>query len=211
MPRRAFDEHPSRCMQRRRGRGAFGSVSMAREKEEAGMESDEQLMDQYLSGDVRAFARLHARHEPLVRRLVTRNVFRTADVDDLVQQTFLQLHASRASYLRGERLKPWLCTMARNVCRDYGRRKRRRPETACEMDDLSAEAQSRLPGELEQTWAPLAAALESLSAATRQIFHEHFMEDRALVDIARDLRTNPSTVRVRMHRGCRQLRAALAV
>jgi RNA polymerase sigma factor (sigma-70 family) len=175
------------------------------------MQSDEQLMEHYLSGDARAFAQLHARHEPLVRRVVARNVFRAADVDDLVQQTFMQLHASRASYRCGERLKPWLCAMARNVCRDYGRRKKRRPEVAFEMDHLSAEMPSRLPGELEHACAPLTAALASLSAATQRIFHEHFMEDRPLVEIARDLRTNPTTVRVRMHRGCRQLRAALAV
>lgn len=174
------------------------------------MQSDEQLMEQYLRGDMRAFGQLHARHEPLVRRVVARNVFRAVDIDDLVQQTFLQLHASRASYRSGERLKPWLCAVARNVCRDYGRRKKRRPETAFEMDDLSAERPSPLPGELEHAWAPLGAALASLSAVTQRIFHEHFVEDRPLVDIARELRTNPSTVRVRMHRGCRQLRAALA-
>ena len=174
------------------------------------MQSDEQLMEQYLNGDMGAFETLHARHEPLVRRVVMRHVFRTADVDDLVQQTFMQLHAARARYRRGERLKPWLCTMTLNVCRDYGRRKQRRPEVAFEMDDLTADSSSRPADELEQTWGPLAAALASLSAATQKIFHEHFMEDRALVDIARDLRTNPTTVRVRMHRGCRQLRAALA-
>lgn len=174
------------------------------------MQSDEQLMEQYLSGDERAFTRLHVRHEPLVRRVVERNVFRRADVDDLVQQTFLQLHASRARYRRGERLRPWLCTMARNVCRDYGRHRRRRPEVGVDMDDLSIESPSRTPCELELSSVPLATALASLSESTRQIVHAHFVEDRALVDIARDLRTNPTTIRVRMHRGCRQLRAALA-
>lgn len=174
------------------------------------MQSDEQLMDDYLNGDERAFTELHSRHEPTVRRVIARNVFRVADVDDLVQQTFMQLHAARASFRRGQRLKPWLCVMALNVCRDYGRRRKRRPEISFEMDGLSPERPSRLPGELEQAWEPLAAALASLSTVTQKIFHEHFVEERALVDIARDLGTNPATVRVRMHRGRQQLRAALA-
>ena len=174
------------------------------------MQSDEQLMEQYLSGDERAFATLYARYEPLVRRLVKHHVFRSADLDDLVQQTFTQLHAARTSFRRGERLKPWLCTMARNVCHDYGRRRMRRPEVTYEMDTLHVAQPAQLPGELQESCVPLAAALASLSVFTRQIFHQHFMEGRALVDIARELNTNPSTVRVRVHRGCLQLRAALA-
>jgi RNA polymerase sigma factor (sigma-70 family) len=174
------------------------------------MHTDEQLMEQYLDGDHGAFAVLHARYEPIVRRLVTRNVFQRAEVDDLVQQTFTQLHAFRAGFRRGERLKPWVCTVARNVCRDHGRRTKRRPEVGRDMDDLSVDEPTLLPGELNQQRAPLAAALASLSDPTRTIFQQHFLEERPLVDIAHDLETNPSTVRVRLHRGFHQLRAAMA-
>ncbi len=174
------------------------------------MYTDEQLMDQYRNGDERAFSLLHARYRPLVQRIVQRHVFRSADVEDLVQHTFAQLHAARDSYRSGELLRPWLCTMALNACRDYGRRAKRRPELSFDMDVLAVHMPEELPGERNEVRAPLIAALDSLSEVTRQIFQEHFLADRALVDIARDLGANPSTVRVRMHRGCRQLREALA-
>jgi RNA polymerase sigma-70 factor (ECF subfamily) len=174
------------------------------------MDSDEQLMQRYLDGDQRAFPALHARYRALLSRIVRRHVFRAADVDDLVQQAFTQLHASRAQYRQGEPVRPWLCTIALNVCRDHARRRQRRPETSYEMDTLTTEPSAAVPGELKQQLAPLEAALASLSEVTQQIFHEHFMADRALVDIARDIGANPSTVRVRMHRGCAELRAALA-
>lgn len=168
------------------------------------MQSDEQLMERYLAGDQRAFAALHARHEPLVRRIVTRAGMRTDEVDDLTQQTFVRLHTARARYRSGERLKPWLCAMARNVCRDHGRRRRRRPEITVELDELSADAPLAM-----EARGPLLAALDALSEPTRRIFHQHFLEDRALVDIARELGTKPGTLRVRVHRGCQQLREAL--
>jgi RNA polymerase sigma-70 factor (ECF subfamily) len=174
------------------------------------MFTDEQLMQQYLDGDKRAFSQLYTRYRPIVTRVVQRHVFRAADVEDLVQQAFTQLHASRGNYRRGEPLRPWLCAVAANVCRDYGRRRSRRPEASYDMDTLSTSVPGVLPGELRQTYAPLAAALESLSAVTRQIFHEHFLADRTLVDIARELGENPTTVRVRVHRGCQALRASLA-
>lgn len=174
------------------------------------MRTDEQLMESYRSGSEQAFVELYERLQPVVRRVVQRHVFRSGDVDDVVQQAFLQLHVSRAQYRVGERLRPWLFTMAVNLCRDYGRRKQRRPESALDMDLLGSLAAPMPEGdELREQSAPLAAALESLSAVTQQIFREHFMEERALIDIARDLGANPSTVRVRLHRGCRELRATL--
>lgn len=174
------------------------------------MQSDEQLMEQYVDGDQRSFAVLHARHEPLVRRIVARAGFRAADADDLVQQTFTQLHAARARYRSGERLEPWLCAMTRNVCRDHGRKRKRRPEVACDVAVLIEATPAPVPAEPAPTRGPLVAALEVLSEPTRRIFHQHFLEDRALVDIARDLGAKPSTVRVQVHRGCQQLREALA-
>ncbi|MDB4988562.1 MAG: polymerase sigma-70 factor, subfamily [Myxococcaceae bacterium] len=174
------------------------------------MQSDEQLMQQYLDGDERAFAALYTRYKPIVTRVVERHVFRKADVEDLVQQAFTRLHAARSNYRVGEPLRPWLCIITVNVCRDYGRRRARRPEASYDMDLLGTSSATSLPGELRQAHAPLAAALESLSAVTRQIFQQHFLAERPLVDIARELGENPSTVRVRMHRGCQLLRASLA-
>lgn len=174
------------------------------------MHTDEQLMQKYLDGDERAFSELYARYKPVVTRVVQRHVFRKADVEDLVQQAFTQLHAARANYRVGEPLRPWLCIMTANLCRDYGRRRARRPEASYDMDLLSTASSALLPGEARQSYVPLAAALESLSAVTRQIFQAHFLADRSLVEIARELGENPSTVRVRMHRGCQALRASLA-
>jgi len=170
------------------------------------MRTDEQLMENYVLGDLRAFDALYARYQPIVRRLVQRHVFRASEVDDLVQQTFMQLHVSRGGYRTGEKLRPWLCTIAVNLCRDHARRQKRRPETALDMDALGGVEPAFMPGELRQSCAPLLAALDSLSQVTQQIFRKHFIEERALVDIARDLGAKPTTVRVRLHRGCAELR-----
>jgi len=167
-------------------------------------------MQRYLDGDERAFSELYARYKPVVTRVVARHVFRKADIEDLVQQAFAQLHVARANYRPGESLRPWLCIMTANLCRDYGRRRARRPEAHYDMELLGSATSALLPGEARQSYAPLVAALESLSAVTRQIFQEHFVADRPLVEIARELGENPNTVRVRVHRGCQTLRASLA-
>jgi RNA polymerase sigma factor (sigma-70 family) len=67
------------------------------------------------------------------------------------------------------------------------------------------------PVEIEEPNSALEAAFEHLSEITQRIMEEHFMRDRSLVEIASELGENPSTVRVRLHRGCRKLRAQLVV
>jgi RNA polymerase sigma factor (sigma-70 family) len=177
-----------------------------REREKVNMRTDEQLMEHYVLGDQCAFDALYARYEPVVRRVVRRSVYQTSAVDDCVQQTLMQFHLSRNSYRAGEKVRPWLCAIARNVCSDHGRRSRRRPEAPLDVDTLRDREPTLVPGELAQSCAPLLAALDELPALTQEIFRLHFVEDRPLVDIARALATHPGTVRVRLHRGCRALR-----
>ena len=51
---------------------------------------------------------------------------------DLVQQTFLQLHRSRRDYRPEAPLRPWLFTIAYNLCRDRWRVLGKRREVALE-------------------------------------------------------------------------------
>jgi RNA polymerase sigma-70 factor (ECF subfamily) len=175
------------------------------------MRTDEQLMEIYVQcQDQDAFAELYERHAQSIERFVGRHVFRASDVEDIVQHTFMQVHVARQQYRSGEPVRPWMYAIAMNLCRDFYRRRQRKPEVALEMDRLGADEPVAEASVSVEPPPGLMGALESLSDITRRIFREHFLEDRALVDIARDLGANPSTVRVRLHRGCRTLRMQLA-
>ncbi len=174
------------------------------------MRSDEQLMQAYReSSDARAFAALYQSQAPALRRFVQRRLFRVDDVEDIVQQTFLRLHVVRDSYRAGEPVRPWLCTIAGNLVRDHLRKKQRRPEQSLDFTRYSEHEPSVAAPELEEPNLALEAAFEHLSEITQRIMEEHFMLDRPLVEIAEQLGENPSTIRVRLHRGCRKLRAQL--
>src|SRR5450432_4495038 len=97
------------------------------------MSTDEELMDRYLAGDREAFRELFRRYAPVVLRLVRRNV-PTDEAHDLVQLTFLHLHRGRKDFRRGARLRPWLCTIAINVRRQYFRSLKNRELVALTPD-----------------------------------------------------------------------------
>lgn len=174
---------------------------------------DAELMTAYLAGDERAFAELFRRYAPLLVRFFVRHGKRSADAQDLTQETFLHLHRARFDFRVGEPLRPWLFRIARNVSHDHGRRALRRPEAFCEVDAFAA------PHEREEEHAlvraergeALSAALAQLSAPERALLDEHWFEDRAFTEIAARDGVQCTTLRVRAHRACQRLREMLSM
>src|SRR5215471_18884167 len=104
------------------------------------MRSDEDLMLAYVRGDESAVREIFQRYAPVLVRLVQRQIGRHNDAQDIVQQTFLQLHRARRDFRAEMRLRPWIMTIALNLARDLLRRRGRRPESAMEEATLPVSA-----------------------------------------------------------------------
>jgi RNA polymerase sigma-70 factor (ECF subfamily) len=90
--------------------------------------TDEELLAEYLAGQPEGFELLVRRHSPELFRFLMRFTGSASTADDIVQETFLQLHLSAGSFDPSRRLKPWLFTIAANKARDMLRSRSRRPE-----------------------------------------------------------------------------------
>lgn len=94
--------------------------------------SDEELVAGYLAGRVECFEALIRRHGRELYHFLVRFTGNVAAAEDLVQETFLQVHLSASSFDPKRRFKPWLFTIAANKARDALRRRTRRPEVSLE-------------------------------------------------------------------------------
>jgi RNA polymerase sigma-70 factor (ECF subfamily) len=104
--------------------------------------TDEELVEDYIDGDVAAFRVLIDRfHDPLMRFLI-RLMGGRAQAEDVFQETFLQIHQSLGSFDPERRLKPWLFTIAANKARDALRRRQRRPTVSLSASVDTAEGRS---------------------------------------------------------------------
>ena len=70
-------------------------------------------------------------------RAMLRELYVREEANDLVQQTFLQLHRARVDFDPGQKLKPWVFTIAMNLKREYFRRKKRRPERSFDAESMA--------------------------------------------------------------------------
>ncbi len=81
-------------------------------------EGEEQLhalMIRYQGGSLEAFQEIYAQLAAAVRRYPSHLAAGSEIADDLLQETFLQMHRSRAAYNPAYAVRPWVFGLARNV------------------------------------------------------------------------------------------------
>jgi RNA polymerase sigma-70 factor, ECF subfamily len=150
-------------------------------------------------GDRAAFGRLYDRFAPMVHGVLLARVPRS-DVDDLVQDAFLQAMRRLASLRSAEAFGPWLATIARNRARDHWRR----GEDTVELPD-------DVPGRPhpEGEAMTVLAAIRRLPEAYRETLVLRLVEGMTGPEIAERTGLTPGSVRVNLHRGIKMLREAL--
>ena len=87
--------------------------------------SDSELLELYRSGDQDAFRELVERYKNPLYSFLRRFLNRQDMVEDVFQETFLQLYTSRDKFDTNKALHPWLFTIAANKAKDALRKQQR--------------------------------------------------------------------------------------
>ncbi len=164
-------------------------------------------MAAYVAGDAAAFRVLFDRLAPQLLRLCARGLGSKSEAEDLVQQTFLQLHRARFEFRAGARLRPFVVTIALNLRRDLQRRGKFRGESPRPIEEL-ADPRGNAADELER--ARVRRALDRLPPDQREVIELHWLEGLSFPEVAEIVGASAGAVRVRAHRGYQKLREELA-
>src|SRR5512138_3289493 len=87
--------------------------------------NDVELMKRYAAGDEGAFQELVSQYKDGLYAFLRRFLNDRDLVDDVFQETFMQLYASRDTFDQSKPLRPWMFTIAANKARDALRRRQR--------------------------------------------------------------------------------------
>lgn len=100
------------------------------------------LMVAYQGGRLEAFEELYAALEnPLSRYLYSRT-HDSSRTEDLLQQTFLQIHRSRRTYLPGRSARAWAFGVAKNVLLMDRRQRARKTDKELPLDETVTTAKT---------------------------------------------------------------------
>ena len=87
--------------------------------------TDAELSDRYCEGDEDAFGEIVARYKNGLYAFLRKFLNQHELVEDVFQETFLQLYTSRDSFDHSRPLRPWLFTIAANKAKDALRKVQR--------------------------------------------------------------------------------------
>jgi RNA polymerase sigma-70 factor (ECF subfamily) len=87
--------------------------------------TDAELLSRYREGEEWAFKELVTRYKNSLYAFLRRFVNQQDVVEDVFQETFLQLYTSQDSFDTGRPLRPWLFTIAANKAKDALRKMQR--------------------------------------------------------------------------------------
>ena len=174
-------------------------------------EDDPRLVSQALHGDPLAFERLAERYYPRIYRVCLGILGNPQDAEDCVQETFLKLYRSMASFNEKASFYTWLYRIALNSCYDYLRKNRPGVvlsiEAAMEDDSGSPVFQladsGPLPDEILETRLStdeIRACILQLPEKGARIVWLRDIEGLSYTQIASIEQTNEGTVKSRLFR-----------
>jgi len=171
-------------------------------------------MDRYARGDSKAFEEVYDGLAPRLFGYLLRQTRSRQRAEDLVQQTFLQMHRARGHFVPGAAVLPWAFAIARRLFIDSLRRSRREVIGLDENEDgaqeaTSAEADPEGLARAKQLAAALARELALLPENQRAAFELVKQEGLSLAEAAEVLGTTVTAVKLRAHRAYVTLREKL--
>lgn len=162
-------------------------------------------MARYQAGDFAAARVLIDRISPQLHRLFVGQFSSRPDADDLLQETWLQIHRVRHTYRRGEPVLPWFYAIARHVRVDHYRKAIRTTAREQRLEETS-ELPTAAPGETGKGDV-LEALLAPLSESQREVIEMLKVAGMSLEEVAGATSSTVGSVKQKVHRAYEKLRA----
>lgn len=182
---------------------------MAQPQPVAAMPPDAALIAAWQGGDEQAAAELVRRHARALARFLAGSGAPEADLDDLVQETFIRAFGAVARFRGQCQFRTWLLAIGGNVLKDAGRRARGRRlvplDEAVRATDGDPHERA-VAGELEER---LRQGIARLPKLQREVFLLRAQQGLEYEEIAVALSTSPGAARVHYHHAVKRLKELL--
>jgi RNA polymerase sigma-70 factor, ECF subfamily len=174
------------------------------------------LVDRCLTGEPAATRELFRRHRNRVHASLFRVLGSNRDMDDLLQEAFLQVFQSLRGWRAEAGLATWIDRVAVRCAYRHLSRRARRVSTDPLDDDAAVALAS--PGEAPGARRQLArdgvvrlyAVLDELSPAARLAFTLHELDGRSIADTAELVGSSVTATKLRVWRARKRIEAAAA-
>lgn len=175
--------------------------------------SDEQLMLDWVAGDMAAFEELYGRHRTRLYRFLMRHLRDAALADECFQDIWQKVIGARAGWVPDAPFGTWLYRIAHNRLGDHWRASKYRPPAPEDADERAAripdpDTPERHLSEFEQR-RRLQLALDALPPEQREVIVLRLEQELTLEEIGAITGVGRETVKSRLRYAMDKLRAGL--
>ncbi len=172
----------------------------------ATIRNDAELVSESLAGDRDAFGQIVARYQSLVCSLAYSATGSLSQSEDLAQETFVAAWQQLRDLREPEKLRSWLCRIARNLTYDSLRKQGREPSHHGEALNEISETHSPEPLPHDHTisneeQAILWRSLEKIPEIYREPLVLFYREHQTIASVAEKLELTEDNVKQRLSRG----------
>jgi len=167
---------------------------------------DVDLIAAWQAGDERGASELVARHAKALARFLSGAGAPDADVDDLVQETFIRAFRAIGGFRGQCQFRTWLLTIGGNALKDLGRRMARRRVVPLDERLAARDGDPQQRAEAGETEERLRQGLERLPRMQREVFLLRAQQGLEYEEIAAALETSTGAARVHYHHAVKRLK-----
>jgi RNA polymerase sigma factor (sigma-70 family) len=173
------------------------------------------LMQTAQAGDTQAYVQLLREITPRLRQVVRgqRRFLEAEEIEDLVQDILLSLHAVRVTYDPQRPFMPWLMAITRNPLADGARRYTRLAAHEVQVENLPvtvSDEGANIDGDGYRDPEALRQAIRALPRGQRDAIEMLKLREMSLKEAAAACGTSIGALKVSVHRAMATLRKALA-
>lgn len=168
--------------------------------------TDAALIAAWQDGDEQAAAELVRRHARALARFLASGGASDADLDDLVQETFIRAFRAVARFRGRCQFRTWLLTIGGNVLKDAARRAKRHHVVPLDAELRATDGdphEHAVAGQLEER---LREGIAKLPKLQREVFLLRAQQGLEYEEIAAALETSAGAARVHYHHAVRRLK-----
>ena len=170
------------------------------------VQNDADLVNAILAGNREAFGQIVARYQSLICSLAYSATGSLGQSEDLAQETFVAAWKQLRDLREPEKLRAWLCGIARNLINNSLRKQGREPSHAAEPIESISENRSPEPPPFEHVITKeeqtiLWRSLEKIPEIYREPLVLFYREHQSVEVVAEKLELNTDAVHQRLSRG----------
>ncbi len=174
------------------------------------MKTDEQIVAEVQAGNIEAFGTLVERFEPKLLRYGKKFLSTEEDIEDIVQDVFINAYKNIRSVDTSLKFSPWIYRVAHNAFANALRKKSRNPLTLVDFDVFLSHPVYESPDEIEKEQGEIKEkihqGLADLPPKYREVLILHYLEELSYKEISEVLRVPIGTIGIRLMRARKELK-----